>query len=91
MGIDETEDWLPSSLKHEETCDVLELGLELSGEEGSGDEMGDKGAANDGREGMLKRSRVGVGEIMEVFEIMAKSSSVSSSSESMSCWAKVRG
>jgi hypothetical protein len=76
----EAEKRLPRSLKHEERVDVRELGRELS--EGSGEEIGDGGT------GMLTGNwaLVGVGEIIEVFEIMAKSSSVSeSSSEAMSC------
>ena len=67
-----------------EEVEERELGLEVAGEISSGEESGE-GNAFMGMS-MKNFSRVGVGEIMAVLEIMAKISSASCSwSDSRSC------
>jgi len=67
-----------------EKVEERELGLEVAGERASGEESGE-GNAFMGMS-MKNFSRVGVGEIMVVLEIMAKISSASSFwSDSRSC------
>ena len=67
-----------------EKVEERELGLDVAGERASGEESGE-GNAFMGMS-MKNFSRVGVGEMMVVLEIMAKSSSASSLwSDSRSC------
>ena len=102
-SVEDAEVTLSSSEEKEkvEKEDKRELGLELSGEDmGSGEESGEgKEVVNLGKKvvgmsmsTMGKRSRVGVGDMIAVLEIIAKSSSSAcfSCSDSRSCWARVR-